>query len=111
MIETDYIKQIHDILKKININILNSNNEFDFDFELIGKNGEVVEEISSFCEYYTGFIRNIEYIKIIIRSMSAFLIRRYFYPSKCFTDQSFFSSGQEQNQKDSDQYKTFIILI
>lgn len=107
LIETDFIKQIHDILKKINTNILNSNNEFDFDFELIGKNGEVVDEISSFCEYYTGFIKNIEYIKIIIRSMSAFLICRYFYPSKCFTDQSFFSFGQEQNQNESDQYKNF----
>ena len=69
---------------------------------------EAAEEVLSFCEYYKKSINSNKFVKYTIRPIISYLIRRYFYPSYFFNDQTFFSLI-DQNKRDFRQ-KDFIIL-
>lgn len=48
-------------------------------------------EVSSFCEYFRNEIKSNKFIDYTIKPIICYLIRRYYYPSSFFKDQSFFS--------------------
>ena len=79
MISTDLRSQLKDI------NEINSN-----------------EEVNSFCNYFQSEIINNFFVRLTIRSISCFLIRRFFYPSEFFTDKSFFNFENENHSKELD---------
>ena len=54
-------------------------------------NEEANEEVNSFCDYFQNEIYKNYFIELTIRSISCFLIRRFFYPYEYFKNQSFFN--------------------
>lgn len=54
------------------------------------KNENAIEEVSNFCNKYKVFIANNFCIDFTIKPIICYLIRRYYYPSNYFKDNSFF---------------------
>ena len=53
-------------------------------------NNEIKEEINNFCLHFKDEIKNNKIVKIAISPIAGYFIRRYFYPTNYFKDQSFF---------------------
>ncbi|KAK8837928.1 hypothetical protein M9Y10_035870 [Tritrichomonas musculus] len=73
------------------------------------------EEITNFSDHFIPKSQYSDFIRLTIRSISAFIIRRHFYPSYLFKDKSFFSFQHFlKNEKISEQItfneKDFIFL-
>ncbi|KAK8886576.1 spindle assembly checkpoint kinase [Tritrichomonas musculus] len=65
------------------------------------------EESKSFCMNYYSKINSNIFVKLTIRPIITYLIRRFFCPSEFFKDQSFFTFC-EQNRVFEEKYKTKI---
>ena len=99
----DFLKfvQIEEIISKLKtkkLSILNaslnhnSKNSFN-DYQ-------TNEEIINFCSHFYREISHNEFINLTIEPVICYLIRRYFYPSTFFKDQSFFSFDSNIYQKE-----------
>ena len=100
-IEFKYFKKIINILNKIEISTINVNNDFS-KCEEIKKENEVNEEINNFILKFRQKIVNNEFVKITIRPIIGYLIRRFFYPTNFFKDTSFFSFNLTPDSKEQE---------
>lgn len=102
------IQTFYHIYSKFKSSIVMINTNLN-SFEHIDIDPLLNEEILNFSNFLTKNICNNKFIQNTIRPMSAYIIRRYFYPSNHFRDQSFFSySKLKENQ--SFNSKDFIYL-
>ena len=88
------VNNILKILQNTNASLINASEPNPI-IEKIDKDDLVTEEIDNFCQFYNNDIKNNQLIRSTIRPICAFLIRRHFYPSNYFRDQSFFIFGQK----------------
>lgn len=70
-------------------------------------NNEIQDEIKSFFQYFTKYKKNQDFLQKTLRPISAFIIRRFFYPQYLFKDPSFFSFDKEKTSQEVRLSKTF----
>ncbi|KAK8871490.1 hypothetical protein M9Y10_007219 [Tritrichomonas musculus] len=93
LIESIDVNSLHRILGKTNsiyIDMTSSDK----------KSIPIIEEISSFCSYFSKEIKNNTFVKLTIQSIAAFIIRRNYYPSNFFNDHSIFSFQKYSKKTD-----------
>lgn len=56
---------------------------------------EVNNDINTFIKHFQSYIQTNAFVKYTIRAIISYLIRRYYYPSIYFQDQSFFTFDQK----------------
>lgn len=96
-IEVLNVKNIINNLKILQISIINANRN-PIIFQKDSKE-EALEEIQKFCSSYYSEINNNQFVKKTIYPIAGYIIRRHFYPTNYFEDQSFFHfySTEENN--------------
>ena len=88
ILESLYENIVYDFLNEKKCSYININDEHLTD--------SVITEINMFEEEYSHIIKNNEFIKMTIRPIICYLIRRYFYPTHYFKDPSFFYFDDEK---------------
>ena len=104
-IETSKAKELMKELKNNQISILNMNE--DCQIKKSREEEEANEEINNFCSFLavSKEIKSNFYVKLTIRPIAGYMIRRYYYPTEYFNDQTFFFfdkadvSSKEQSLK------------
>ena len=89
------IEKLISLLKNNHISLINVSYNINFNdnnFEI--KEQEAKEEIKNFCLQFSQDINKNEIVKYLINPLIGYLIRRYFYPSDYFKDDSFFVFGE-----------------
>ena len=78
------------------------------------ENKEIIEELNNFYQYFISkkpislFIRNNIFVKYTIKSISLYIIRRFFYPTNYFLDPSFFIFDQTKESKEQKIKETLV---
>lgn len=72
------------------------------------ENKEIIEELKSFYNYFIYKIRNNLFVKYTIKSISLYIIRRFFYPTNYFLDPSFFIFDQTKESKEQKIKETLV---
>ena len=78
------------------------------DLALIKNDKEVTEEVNKFCEYFQDEINNNHFVRLTIRTLATFIIKRFNYPYSTFKNISFFSFDKDSH---SYEYKNKCNLI
>ena len=78
------------------------------------ENKEIIEELNNFYQYFISkkpislFIRNNIFVKYTIKSISLYIIRRFFYPTNYFLDPSFFIFDQNKESEEQKIKETLV---
>ena len=98
IIESINLNTFYRIIKRINSDIIDLNSA-------LKDSDEIKQEVVSFGKHFNIEIKMNDFVKLTIQPISAYIIRRYFYPSNFFMNQSFFSFKKNQQQKSTDFIK------
>lgn len=108
-IDHNLIETLIQNLQKQEQVLINVNNNQDISIQY---SEEVKNEIQGFCDHFRNEIDENEFIKYTINSIVGYLIRKYFYPSNYFDNNSFFNFKSLSGNKSYYEFKedNFIIL-
>ncbi|KAK8893003.1 hypothetical protein M9Y10_030259 [Tritrichomonas musculus] len=109
-IKLELIKKIMNNLRDHNVSILNISSEYKI-WEESKSEKEAEEEVSSFSHFFSNKIKTNKFVKYTIIPIVGYLIRRHFFPSNYFKDQSFFHFRPTDPKEDEIKSKLSLFLL
>lgn len=82
--------------------MLTNENSYFIDLDSIDDK-DIKEEILSFCSYFNKEMKSNKFVKLTLKPIAAYTIRKFFLPSSYFKDPSFFSfhkNNEEESRQD-----------
>ena len=101
------INGLFEELKRKDISLINYSFDSQNSKEMIDKK----EEITNFCDNFQHEIKSNKFVNHTIPPVIGYLIRRYFYPTNYFTNQSFFEYGNSTDSNQKEIKNNFIKIL